>query len=174
MSTLVNEAYEAYHDQLQGYLTSLTHDREVAQDIAQETFARLLREERADRAPQHTRAWLFQVSRNLVTSRGRRLQVAERSKDRLRTETVDASAEEACLRRETSSELHALLDRLDERDRTALLMAAEGYSAAEIASVIGRSPNAVRTRICRARATLRGQWHQPADSLRRSRPCTGR
>jgi ABC-type transporter Mla subunit MlaD len=109
MSTLVSEAYEAYHDQLQGYLTSLTRDREVAEDIVQETFARLLREERAGRAPDHTRAWLFQVSRNLVTSRGRRLQVAERSQDRLRNDAVEDSAEEACLARETRAELGALL-----------------------------------------------------------------
>jgi RNA polymerase sigma-70 factor, ECF subfamily len=163
MSTLVSEAYEAYHDQLQGYLVSLTHDREVAEDIVQETFTRLLREERAGRAPEHTRAWLFQVSRNLVTSRGRRLQVAERSKDRLRTDAVGSSAEDTYVLREASNELRALLDGLDRRDRTALLMAAQGYRAAEIAAVIGRSENAVRTRMCRARMRLREQL-QPLPS----------
>jgi DNA-directed RNA polymerase specialized sigma24 family protein len=39
--------------------------------------------------------------------------------------------------------------------RVALLMAAEGFSSAEIGDAIGRSPGATATYICRARIRLR-------------------
>jgi RNA polymerase sigma-70 factor, ECF subfamily len=156
-TTVVSESYQAYHDQLHGYVMSITRAPEAAEDLVQESFGRLLREVQAGRTPAHPRAWLYQVARNLAVSRGRRMQVAERSIPRLRTGTSAASAEEQYLLREAGSELGALLAELSPDDRSALLMAAQGYSGAEIARATGRSENCVRTRICRARMRLRAR-----------------
>jgi RNA polymerase sigma factor (sigma-70 family) len=156
-ATSVEAAYGAYREQLLGYLVSLTHDRETAEDTRHEAFARLAREVGAGRTPQNVRAWLYQVSRNLVVSRGRRQQVAEKWLGRQSEDRMGASAEEHYLLREASAELKLALLKLEPADRTALLMAAEGYSGDEIAMAIGRTSAAVRTRICRARGRLRNQ-----------------
>jgi RNA polymerase sigma-70 factor, ECF subfamily len=151
----VEDAYDEYRDQLYGYLVSLTRDRETSQDLLHESYARLAHEVLVGRAPQNVRAWLYQVARNLVVSRGRRQQVAERWMNRQSESRLEASAEEHYLLREASVELRGALLELSPADRTALLMAAQGYSGAEIAQAVGRSSAAIRTRLCRARGRLR-------------------
>lgn len=161
-TAFVGQAYDAYHDQLHRYLAAMTRDGEAAQDLVHESFMRLTREVRAGRAPDNPRAWLYRVGRNLVISGARRQVVADRSRDRLVQRDNTASAEDQYVWRESGSELSTLLGRLDPIDRTALLMAAEGYSGAEIARRVGRSENAVRTRMCRARSRLRQELEAPA------------
>jgi RNA polymerase sigma factor (sigma-70 family) len=152
---LTSEAYDAHHQALHGYLTAITRNIDVADDVGQEAYARLAQEVLEGRAPRDTRAWLFRVGRNLVISRGRRQQTAVKFQDRLRDEGVGPSAEAECLAREANRELSLLLARTSADDRTALLMAASGYSSAEIARALGISHAAVRTRLSRARGRLR-------------------
>jgi RNA polymerase sigma-70 factor, ECF subfamily len=151
----VEEAYGSYRDQLLSFLVSLTRNRDTAEDLLQETYVRLAREHRAGRAPENVRAWLYRVARNTVISGGRRRQVAERWLARQPGHGVGASAEEHYLLRAAGAEVRAALLELDSSDQTALLMAAEGYTGAEIAAATGRSCAAVRTRMCRARGRLR-------------------
>ncbi len=154
---VTSEAYDAYHKQLYGYLVSITRDGDLAHDVVQETYIRLQREVMRDREPREMRAWLFRVGRNLVIDRGRRQQLAERLQDRLLVETIAPSAEDECLAREARRELDIMLAQTSAQNRTALLMAAEGYSGAEIALAVGLSHGAVRARLTRARSRLRTQ-----------------
>jgi RNA polymerase sigma-70 factor (ECF subfamily) len=152
---VTSQAYDAHHEQLYGYLVSITRDGDLAHDVVQEAYARLQREVKHQRAPREMRAWLFRVGRNLVIDRGRRQQLADTLPDRLRVESAGPSAEEECLVREARRELDVLLAQTSSDDRTALLMAAAGYSGAEIARAVGLSEGAVRTRMTRARGRLR-------------------
>ena len=56
---------------------------------------------------------------------------------------------------EASRGVHAALAELSADERAGLLLAAHGFSGAEIATSIGRSQAATRTLMCRARAKLR-------------------
>ena len=151
----VTDAYESHGRSLYGYLYSITRDADVAQDAVQESYARLARQVNEGRTPDHARAWLYQVGRNLVISRGRRQQVAERLQHRVAEYGYGTSAEDGYLRREETRELRAALAQTSATDRTALLMAAQGYTGAEIAKVVGLSEAAVRARLCRARSRMR-------------------
>ena len=152
---VTSQAYDAHHEKLCRYLTSITRDRDLADDLAQEAYARLAREVQLDRTPHEMLAWLFRVGRNLVISRSRRQQVAAKLADRLDVPGAGHSAEDEYLIRETQRELARVLAQASAKDRTALMMAAEGYSGAEIARSLGLSEAAVRTRLCRARTRLR-------------------
>jgi RNA polymerase sigma factor (sigma-70 family) len=154
---VTSQAYDAYHKQLYCYLVSITRDGDLAHDVVQETFVRLQREVMLEREPREVRAWLFRVGRNLVIDRGRRQQLAERVQDRFPVGTIAPSAEDECLARESRRELDVILAQTSAQDRTALLMAAEGYSGAEIALAVGLSHAAVRARLTRARSRLRTQ-----------------
>src|SRR6266513_1954092 len=75
---LVQAAYIEHRGGLLRHLTLVARDGEVAQDLTHETFIRLAHEIEAGRTPDDTGAWLHSVGRNLATSRGRHLQVAQR------------------------------------------------------------------------------------------------
>ena len=150
-----SEAFDAHHHHLRRYLTSITRDPDVADDVAQEVYARLVREVGRSRAPHDMPGWLLRVGRNLVIDRGRRRQVDIKVRGRFRENSVGPSAEDEYLLREDGLELDRLLARLGSTDRTALKMAAQGYSGAEIAAALGISEGAVRTRLSRARGRLR-------------------
>ncbi|OGO56564.1 MAG: hypothetical protein A2Z32_00830 [Chloroflexi bacterium RBG_16_69_14] len=105
--------------------------------------------------PDNIGAWLFRVCGNLIASRGRRTSVADRMRSLLIDRDTAASPETRAIRAEETTLVRRALADLPADARVALLMAAEGYSAAEIGLAIGRTSNATSTYICRARLRLR-------------------
>ena len=154
---LVQAAYVEHRVALVRHLAVVTRDRDVAQDLAQETFIRLAREIDAGRAPDDTGAWLHRVGRNLATSRGRHLQVEKRHADALLQPAESRSPVDLAITGELSRNVEAAMSSLSMKERHALVLAAYGFDGGEIAFSIGRTPGATRTLLCRARAKIRGQ-----------------
>ncbi len=148
-------AYAEHASALRSYLAGYTRDVAAAEDLVHETYLRLLTETAAGRMPIHLRAWLFRVGRNLATSRGRRQGVAARRESELARRDPVPSPEAEILDREAAAALEGRLAALPQHARTALLLAAHGYSGAEIAIRIGRSEIATRSLLCRYRERLR-------------------
>jgi RNA polymerase sigma-70 factor (ECF subfamily) len=151
----IARAYAEWHGELFGFLSNATRDRDVAEDLLQESFLLLVREARAGRAPDNIRAWLFRVASNLVVSRVRRRAVAGRWLSSLVQREVGEAADAEMLREERRDDFERLLGHLTPDARVGLLLAAHGFSGAEIATTIGRSDGATRTLLCRARLHLR-------------------
>jgi RNA polymerase sigma-70 factor (ECF subfamily) len=151
----VLRAYSEWHDDLFGFLTNATRDRDVAEDLLQETFLQLVRETRAGRTPDNIRAWLYRVASNLVVSRVRRRAVAGRWLSQLVQRESGEGADAEMLREERRGDVERLLGHLRPDARVGLLLAAHGFRGAEVAATIGRSDGATRTLLCRARLQLR-------------------
>ena len=105
------------------------------------------------------RPWLYRVAGNLVVSRARRVLSARRWFERIgvpqHREAVAEAPERRLLDRDAFADLDGVLKRLPPDARTALLLAAEGFTGHEIAKAIGRSEVATRTLLCRARVRVR-------------------
>jgi RNA polymerase sigma-70 factor, ECF subfamily len=146
----VGQLFETYHESLVRMLWRRTGDRDRAEDIAQETFARAV-----VAPPRNPRPWLFAVALNLVREdarkglrQGRRLQL-------LKNEQEPAPAPDAVLERnEEVARVRAALAELNERDREALLLKAEGFNYDEIAETLGLAKGAIGTTLSRARRRL--------------------
>jgi RNA polymerase sigma-70 factor, ECF subfamily len=151
----VGKAYSEWHDDLFGFLVSATRDRELAEDLLHETFLRLVHEIQAGRTPENLRPWLYRVASNLVVSRARRRAVAGRWLSHLVQRDTGEAADAGILREERRGDLERLLGHLAPDARVALLLAAHGFSGAEVATTIGRTDGATRTLVCRARLQLR-------------------
>jgi RNA polymerase sigma-70 factor (ECF subfamily) len=147
--------HEAYREELFGFLIHATREREAAEDLLQEVFLRLIREDGAGRTPSDVRAWLYRVAANLATSRGRRRSVAARWLQGVRHPDPVEAPEIGYLREERNSELHRALGRLNADARVALLLAGHGFSGPEIGRALGRSDGATRVLLYRARVRLR-------------------
>jgi RNA polymerase sigma-70 factor (ECF subfamily) len=152
---VVAEIYQLHATSVHGFLLRLTRNRAVADDLLHDCFVRYLGEVAAGRAPRHPRAWLHRVAFNLVTSRARHDTVAVRRAPELLRRDAVASPEEELLDRESAGRLEARLSHLTPDARAALLLVAHGFSGAEIATHLGRTPLATRSLICRARSRLR-------------------
>jgi RNA polymerase sigma factor (sigma-70 family) len=151
----VMAAYDENQRKLTSFAYSLTRDADAADDLVQETFLRLVKEHAAGREPDNVTAWLYRVCANLATSRGRRGVVARRFLERRPAEETEVAAEVETLRHETSDALVAALAILPDDARTAIVMAAQGFSGREIAEALGRTETSTRTMMFRARERLR-------------------
>jgi RNA polymerase sigma-70 factor (ECF subfamily) len=143
--------FDEFYPSLVRMLYRRTGDRDRAEDLAQETFARAV-----SAPPDNPRPWLFAVALNLVredgrkaVTRGRRLELLRNEQDR-----PAAGPEADYERTEDVARVRAALARLNERDREALLLKAEGFGYDEIASTLGLAKGAVGTTLARARRRL--------------------
>jgi RNA polymerase sigma-70 factor (ECF subfamily) len=155
VDTIVEEAFEAYAGRLKAFAVAAVRDDAAADDLVQETFLRYVRQVRSHEVPDNVGGWLYRVCANLVISRGRRQAVAERLRGLLVDRSTVPSPEERVLRADEHVHIRAALADMPADARVALLMAAEGFSSAEIGLAIGRTAGATATYICRARVRLR-------------------
>ena len=142
--------FDQHYTPLVRYCHRLTGDRDVAEDIAQESMVRLF--DRQVSGPDFgIRAWLFKTATHLVRDRYRVGQ------NRLRLLAVHPvrpaepeSPESSLERKEIREQARAALDALAPRDREMLLMRYSGFSYKEIAETIDVEPASVGTLLSRA------------------------
>ena len=129
-------------------------DRDWAEEVAQETFVRALRQKQL----QNERAWLFAVATNLVRDEARKDSRRRRHLELLREEAkVEAVVEPPTTDLERAQDralARRAIDALTERDREALLMREEGLDYTEIAEALQLSLASVGTTLSRARRRL--------------------
>ena len=151
----VAAAYDAHAASIYGSALRSTRDPELAGDVTQEAFLRLMTEGRHGRRPDDPGAWLYRTSTNIIISRFRRASVARRLAPRLLSHDVPDRPEDVALGNEQHRELDAALATLSVADRVALVLAAQGLTGEEIAGHLGRTHGATRTHLTRARVHLR-------------------
>ena len=157
------EAFDAVHDafnaRLYNFLARLSNRHEVAEDLLEETWLRLVTHAGRLRPDTRLGPWLFTVARNLYTSYCRSRMLEESHASGLlglwphgRPEPSPVEAAEAG---ESERRLSAALASLPLSYREALLLIAiEGLRHAEAAEICGISAETMRQRVSRGRAML--------------------
>ncbi len=163
--------YEAFRPRLFSFLVRLSRRRDVAEDLLEETWLRLVA--RAAELTDETRLgpWLFTVARHLFASWCRHRAVDESRLFDFALSWPGAfrgeSPFEAAAHSETEQRLETALARLATRDREVLLLVAgEDLSPAEAAAALGLSPEALRKRLQRARERLALELEEEPTLLR--------
>jgi len=151
--------YEEYRSRLYSFLARLSRSRDVAEDLAEETWLRLVSSGGRLRADTRLGPWLFTVARNLYYSYCRSRALSEAASDGLIGLWPGGSPRPSPFEETAARELERRVERglaaLPATYREALLLvAAEGLTPAEAASVCGLTPEAFRQRLSRARAAL--------------------
>jgi RNA polymerase sigma-70 factor (ECF subfamily) len=153
-----------YERKLIRILARLTHDEELARDLAQETFWKVYtRLDRFDTARRFG-PWLFQVGVNLAVDYLRRHRLPTVSLDALagpQSQRHDVAVDDPRQREDLLQEVAHVLDRLPLEFRTVLVLRdLEGFSSAEVASIVARREATVRWRLAKARELFRIQWEK--------------
>lgn len=155
----LSEVYRVLSGPLTAYLRSQVRDAQLAEDLATETFLKLVRGcRRLEGGPFQIRSWLYRVAqRNVIDhlrARSRRPdeELTDLPPEELMAEGDPAVAVEG---RDTLDRIHQALEQLSPDQAEVLrLRLIAGLSAPEAALVIGKTEGAVRALQHRGVATL--------------------
>lgn len=146
----------AYSTDLFRYGYWLCRDRQIAEDLVQETFLRAWRAIDSLNDAKAAKSWLFTILRR---ENARRF---EKKSARAELTTLDdemvevlAAVDDDFTSVDSIAVRHALRQLPDDYAEPLVLQVIGGYSCDEIAEIVGVKPGAVMTRVFRARQKLR-------------------
>jgi RNA polymerase sigma-70 factor (ECF subfamily) len=176
---LLDELIETYQHRLMRYLMFLTNKREVAEDLFQEVWIRVLRNGAQYNGKARFDTWLFTIARNLVIDLSRKRTMA--SLDEMQETSAENESRpfeivqdgpgplELFQCREDASEVQVVMQTLDAGYREVLtLRFQEELSLEEIAAVTRAPLSTVKSRLYRGLAALK-----PELLKLRERPAAG-
>jgi RNA polymerase sigma-70 factor (ECF subfamily) len=154
------DAFRVFYDRtarpVWAYLSRMTGDARLADDLLQEAYYRFLRARVTYETEAHRRNYLFRIATNLVRDERRRPRVAstpiggDNGPDRADPRSTDPAA--AAARR---VDLGRAMTRLKPRERELLWLAyAQGSSHQEIADALGLKRSSIKLLLYRARRRL--------------------
>lgn len=150
------ELFEEWQAPLLRYLASLTRHPSEAEDLLQETFLRLFREQHSGRVIHDPKAWLFTVAHNLAMDYHRGGSGGEEPEALRAVPDERENAEATLVANERSAWFRKALNELSPQQRQCIELRAEGLRYREIASILGVHISTVRTFIVRAVTHLSG------------------
>ena len=133
---------------------SVLRQREDAEDVAQEAFAKAYRSFRQLRDRERFRAWLVRMTWRLALDRRRTDRRRQAREDRIAVDpTVDVDASDA---HERSVLLWNAIDRLSEKLRVVIVLAGiHGHDIREVAALLELPEGTVKSRLFLARQQLK-------------------
>ena len=154
-----DDVFAAFNTPLLTFLVRLSRRRDVAEDLLEETWLRLVKHARRLRADTRLGSWLFAVARNLYISynRSRMLEdSAAASLIALWPFSVERpSPFEAAAASELERRIERALAAMPTMSREVLLLVGvAGLDPSDAADICGITPEALRQRLHRARETL--------------------
>jgi RNA polymerase sigma-70 factor (ECF subfamily) len=160
-------------DQLYNFAHWLSQNREEAEDLVQETYAKALRGFSSYQPGTNFRAWMYRILRNtfLTTRTGLKatMTVPLETDDGPVVVPAEVQTPEMILLDRSNQELlQTALDQLPVHFREILLLCeVEEMSYQEIAEALGIPVGTVMSRLSRARAALRGLVREKVQGLQK-------
>jgi RNA polymerase sigma factor (sigma-70 family) len=156
--------FEAHAEPLFAFLVYRTGDRQLAEDLVEDTFERVLRTRaRFDPRKGSEKNWVYAIALNLVRDQARRQTVEINALERVGAHEPRPFYDGALDAVDDRDELGRALGTLseDEREAIALRFGAD-LQLREVARVLGASESAAEKRISRGLAKLRRELQSQA------------
>jgi RNA polymerase sigma-70 factor (ECF subfamily) len=153
--------FNRYGRPVMGFIHNLVHNRELTEELTQETFVRAHRHLPALKDDLHFSTWLFGIARNVVRESARQVRRDERQTgldepESLNLQSTDPLPEGAMLNRELQQTIQHALRELDDDKRLVFsLKIFQEKSYEEISAITGYSIGKLKTDLHRARAEMR-------------------
>ena len=163
----LNDLMERHATAVFQFLCRMLGSADDANDLAQETFARVFRARASFRANQKFTSWLYTIAANLARNhfrwRARHPTVSLEAESAVAEETLGdilpsatPAPNEQALTTERATAVRAAVSRLPDDLREAIVLCEfEERSVAEAATILETTPKAIESRLYRARQILR-------------------
>jgi RNA polymerase sigma-70 factor (ECF subfamily) len=140
--------YHRHKDRLYSYCLYVTGNRELSEDIVQETFLKLAQQTQRLDNDVSIKDWLFICARNLTLNH-----IKKHQRHTVLLPNIDDF--KVGLDMETKLFIQDVLDKLDHDERELILLREQqGYPVTEMARMLGISEEAVRVRLYRVRKKM--------------------
>jgi RNA polymerase sigma-70 factor (ECF subfamily) len=167
--------FNRYGRPVLSFINDIVHNRELAEELAQETFVRAYRSLSGLKDDSRLSTWLFGIARNVVRESARQARRDERKigldePESLKLTTGEVLPEGAVLDRELNTRIRRALLELDHDKRVVFsLKIFHEKSYEEISAITGHSVGKLKTDLHRARAQMRRHLEgyvgvEPAES----------
>lgn len=154
----IEEIYKEYSTTVYKYLFCLTQNKEISEDLTQETFAIAVEDIKKFRGECKLSVWLCQIAKHLwykelkKKNKNSNMSFEEINEDSLYDETL----EEVVFEKEDKLKLFKDMQKLDEKSREVVYLRMIGnLSYDEIGEILGKTSNWSRVTFYRAKQKIR-------------------
>jgi len=152
----VEDLFARHQNEIYAYLLRMLRDPEAAADMTQDAFVKAYKAYDSLQKPENARAWLYQIAHRVALDSFRRNRIIRFVPLVGEARNTAPSAEHLVMEARLSSELQRALERIPERQRSALLLAElHDLTGVELAAALGVSHVAARALLTRGRESLR-------------------
>lgn len=145
-----DDAIERYADMIYRICMTITGNAEDAKDAFQETFLRLVRNQNKITSEEHLKAWLIRVATNCAKT------MVTSAWNRTTQGMGDEAASQELFYEQSENHLLSKLQKLPEKYSVVLyLYYYEEYSVKEIAGLLNKRENSIKTLLARGRNLLK-------------------
>ena len=154
----MEEIYKEYSTTVYKYLFCLTQNKDISEELTQETFALAVEDIKRFRGECKLSVWLCQIAKHLwykeLKKKKKNVNISfEEIKD---TVLDDESLEETICEKEEKLKLFKVMQKLDEKSREVMYLRMVGnLSYEEIGEVLGKTANWTRVTFYRAKQKIR-------------------
>lgn len=156
--------YERYKKQLFGFFYNLNRDKDLSEDLVQNTFIRIIKYKHGFKGDGEFKSWMFHIARNV------NIDHFKKNKRNNETDSLEAWQEEVTDDVETQLSidregnlqlLEKAIDQLDYEKRELITMSKiKGIKYKEIGEVLSCSEGAVKVKVFRALRELKEVYEQ--------------
>ena len=149
----LGELYQKYGSGVFAYCLKILADRQLAEDVVQETFLKVRQHASSIQKSESFKFWIFRIARNEALMQIRK----RRQNGQIDDNTVweEETPHAQFVKSERAEIVNRLLDGLKHEYREVLvLLVYENMSYAEIATITGATESSVKSRIFRARKAM--------------------
>ena len=156
------DMYQRFFKDVYLFVFSLSKDRQIAEDITQETFFKALKEIKHFRGDCSVKSWLCQIAKNLYISHMRKKTVVFLvDMDVVPNQAADTNIEREYIQKEETLSIYKVLHLLDEPYKEIFLLRTLGdLSFKEIADVFHKTESWARVTYHRARLKIQESLEQ--------------
>lgn len=148
------DIYKRYYKQVYFYMLKLCGDEDVAEEITQESFFKVLKKIDTFRGESSLQTWIMQIAKNSFYNycRKNKIDISELDDSASSEENIEA----ALIKKETALDIHLLLHKLEEPYREVFWMRTFGeLSFKEIGRVHGKTESWARVTYHRAKQMIK-------------------
>jgi RNA polymerase sigma factor, sigma-70 family len=154
--------FDRYHKRIFNFLARMTNDRDVAEDLTQNTFLRLMKYKASYHEGKRFQSWIYQVARNVFSDhyqahKNRFSDFVDVEKMKEQVEDNDGRTEQE----EQEALLHRSLSLLNEEQRELLILTRfQQMKYEEVAAIMDTTVANIKVKVHRAIARLREHYFQ--------------